>query len=333
MKKLNVAIIMGGISSEREVSLASGRNVFRVLKSSKKYFPISIEIEKNGKWVSGKNKVFLNPKSLKVGDQKVNVCFIALHGPYGEDGTIQGLLEMFKIPYTGSGVLASALGIDKLASKRIFKASGLPIAKFKEVYFDKYIKSPEKIIASIIRLFGNVFVIKPKTQGSSIGVSIIRLRSRLKGENQVKKALKEAFKYDEVILIEEYIKGREIQVGILGNKNLIALPPIKIISKRNFFDYQAKYDSDLAEEIVPAKIDEKETFLVQNLALGAYKSLGCKGFARVDMFLNTRGKVLVSEVNTIPGLTKNSLFPKEAKAAGIEFLELAEKIIDLALEK
>lgn len=337
MRKVNVAVLMGGKSAEHEISLSSGREVVRNL-DSKKYNVLPIVIAKDGiNWQIGNRKQFLSgsPAGVKlqtsnskfrnldrsdhasiIRKNKVDVVFIALHGPNGEDGTIQGFLELLGIPYTGSGILASALGMDKIYSRRLFVQAGLNVSKY--LVFSKN-DSPNKVFNK----FKLPVFVKPSNQGSSVGVSKVVKKSDLK------KALRLAFDYSDLVMVEEYIKGREITVPILGNDNPTALPIVEIISKTGFFDYKAKYDEKLCDEIVPARIGRRLTAEAQKAAILAYKTLNCRGFGRVDMIIKD-GKIYVLEVNTIPGLTPVSLFPKSVASAGISYPKLLDKIISFA---
>jgi D-alanine-D-alanine ligase len=332
MAKLNVAVLMGGRSSEREVSLASGKNVAQFLDSAK-YYAIPVEITEDGNWVAWdmsykrQYPVRLEPANFTAADKKVDVVFIALHGKLGEDGTVQGFLEMMGVPYTGSGVLASALAMNKLLSKKIFIQEKIPTNEFVEVDFLSWSNKAPQILSRIIHKLGRPVVVKPSCEGSSVGVSIAYT------DEQIAKALDKAFSYGENVLAERHLKAREIQCGIVGNKKPFALPLIEIISKKEFFDYEAKYTPELAEEIVPAPISEEERKRVQDISLKAYRAFGCRGFARVDTFLQEDGQIFVSEINTIPGLTASSLFPKEAEAGGIKFPKLLSILIELALEE
>lgn len=329
--KPRVAVLMGGQSAEREVSLDSGRNVAEALET--KGFEVDrIEITSEGLWIGrdknmrGSGQVNLISGHFTVEGRKVEVVFIALHGELGEDGTAQGLFEILGVPYTGSGVLASALALNKLLSKRIFRQVGVPTVEFMALKKSDWGKDPKEREKEMIQKWGLPVVVKPVAQGSSVGVSIVR------EEDQLREALEKSFGYGDIILIERHLQAREIQCGVLGNKNPVPLPLVEIVSKKEFFDYEAKYTPSLAEEIVPAPVKETEAEKVKELSLRAYEALGCRGFARVDNFLTEEGQVFVSEVNTIPGLTAVSLFPKEAQAAGIEFPELVAKIVELALE-
>jgi|Deesub1362A_J573_1020465.scaffolds.fasta_scaffold00446_15 D-alanine-D-alanine ligase len=311
MNYKRIVVLAGGPSSEREVSLESGKEVLKALIS------LGYEAE-----LLDLDNFFVE----KIKEKKPDIVFIALHGKPGEDGTVQGILEVLEIPYTGSGVLASALAINKLFTKKIFISSNLPVLPFLCFSREEWKSSSEEVLEKAKTSLGTPLVVKPVSQGSSVGVSIVE------EENLLPESIEIALKYDEMFILEKFVKGREIQVGVLGNEDPFPLPPIEIRSKKKFFDYEAKYTPGLAEEITPAPIDEKKTERAQKLALKAYKALGCEGFARVDMFL-VGERFYLSEVNTIPGLTANSLLPKEARAAGIDFPQLVEKILDFAWEK
>jgi len=261
-------------------------------------------------------------------NKKIDVVFIALHGRGGEDGTIQGMLELLNVPYTGSGVLGSAMAMDKEITKRLFDKEGIPTPKWfvfrkdeaKEKDFSK------KAIKQIKKQFGFPAVVKPFNSGSSVDVFIV------KNEKEFLSAVKKIIEQFESIIVEKYQKGIEITVGVLGNKNPIALPVVGIYPKKEFFDYQAKYNPEFCREIAPAPIPAWVTKKVQEMALKSYSLLKCRGFSRIDMILDKK-KIFVLEANTIPGLTPVSLLPKVAAAAGISFSRLVEIIIKLALEK
>ncbi len=308
MSKLKVAVLCGGPSPEHEISLSSGENVFKALDRIK--FEPELII-----WTKEEN-----PPVAAERFNRFDLVFITMHGPFGEDGTVQAFLDFLEVPYTGSGVAASRLGMDKVASKLLFQSAKIPTPDYRVV-------SEARPRFGVLETVGLPCVVKPSAQGSSLGVSIVRRKE------DFKRALAEAVKFDGRALVERYIGGREINCGILGNRNPVPLPLIEIVPKREFFDYRAKYDPSSAEETTPALLSEGKTGEMKRLALKAYQLLGCRGFARVDMFLGEGGEIFVSEVNTIPGLTKNSLFPKEAEAAGIGFPELLEMIIEAALEK
>lgn len=317
-KQLNIAVLRGGVSAEREVSLNSAREVIKALKNlGYKYF-------------------VYDPKtdlSKLIKDRgKIDVVLPILHGTMGEDGAIQGFLELLNLPYAFSDVSASVLGINKFFQHQLFEKNKIPIPKYQMV---REISDRLKFLPP--------FVAKPNTQGSSVGVTVVRYKK------DIKKALNLAFRYDKEVLVEEYIKGLEITVGVLGKgDNAKALPVVEIVPKKEFFDYQAKYDGT-TEEIVPARIPTPLARRAQNYALKVHKLLGCSGVTRVDMILQASSylsgpdpasrdklqasKIYVLEINTIPGLTRESLIPKAARAAGISFEELIQKIIDIVLKK
>jgi len=303
-----IGVLMGGPSTEREISLKSGKAVYEALKQSGlQVIPIDIKtdsIEENIRLIES---------------CKIDCAFLALHGRFGEDGQIQEILEIIKIPYTGSGVLASRLAMDKVASRKIFQANGLNVPKYKIVEKASYTLDWE--VNNNLKL---PLVIKPATHGSSIGLSIIDKQEDLD------KAVSLAFAFDERIIIEEYVEGREVTVGILKEQ---PLPVIEIIPKRRFFDYEAKYTPGMTDYEVPAKLEESIAREVKKAALSAHKLLGCSGCSRADMILSKDNLPFVLEVNTIPGLTNISLLPRAAKTQGIEFNELCLKLIKLAYEK
>ena len=305
---IKVAILMGGISNEREVSFSTGKTVAKYLDSSK-----------------FDSKLYDTKKDLlklfsDISKNKIDVCFIALHGKGGEDGSIQGILELLGVAYTGPGIMASAISMDKIISKRLFMQEKILTPKF------VVIKNKKIDFKQIRDKIGLPCVIKPSNSGSSVGVSII------KKEKEIKKGIKMALKENDKVIIEEYIQGKEITVGVLGNKTPRALSIVEIIPKTKFFDYQAKYNPKFCDEIAPARISVDLTKKAQELALKVYKLLDCKGFSRIDMILKGK-KIYVLENNTIPGLTPNSLLPKAAKADNISFSKLLEKIINFGLEK
>lgn len=337
MRKTNIAVLMGGKSAEREISLMSAAQVVKNL-DPQKYNVLPIEIAKDGiSWqLKDKNQFLLDssgqpPKTqgdgqkIAISDQKsaalikgsnIDVVFIALHGTYGEDGAVQGFLELLDIPYTGSGVLASALGMDKIYSRKIFTQAGLTVPK--TVVYKKRQKIPDLKSQIAYPVF-----VKPASQGSSVGTS------KAKNRKELEKSIAEALLYDDTVLIEEFIKGVEITGGILGQT---PLPLVEIVPKKDFFDFEAKYDANLTDEIVPARINKSLTKKAQQTALEAFNLLGCSGFGRVDMIVKG-DKIYVLEVNTIPGLTPVSLMPKAAKAAGIAYPQLLDKIISSSLNK
>lgn len=298
MKSKKIGVLFGGLSAEREVSLKSGAAVQQALVAQG-YNAISIDVGHDLAEV------------LK--QEAIEVAFIALHGRYGEDGCVQGLLELLQIPYSGSGVLASALAMHKLYSKQIFAASGILTAPFR-----CYRRGENVILADLP--FGLPLVVKPVQEGSSVGVSIV------KEERQLTKALELAFRYDEEILVEKYIKGQEVQVGILDNTPIGA---IEIVPKNEFYDFEAKYTDGMAEHLFPARLEPALYEKVQKIGLATHRALGCKGYSRVDFLVTSAGECFVLEVNTLPGMTALSLFPEiAAKGAGISFEALVSRIIE-----
>ncbi len=308
-KKLGkVGVLMGGPSSEREISLKSGRAVLENL--GKLGLDVAAIDIRTGRYED-------NARLLR--SHAIDCAFVALHGKFGEDGGIQEILESLKIPYTGSGVSASRLAMDKIASRKIFQIYGLSVPRYEilnKLFYNKNRHKRHK--------FSFPLVVKPAANGSSIGLSIVEEPALLD------KAIKLSFDYDDNIIIEEYIKGRELTVAILDDK---VLPVIEIVPKRKFFDYQAKYKYGLTQYLVPAPLSQALKKKVQLCALKAHRLLGCFGCSRVDIILDDKSRVYVLEVNTIPGLTQTSLLPKAASKAGIDFAQLVLKLVGLAYEK
>lgn len=322
MKRLKVTVLMGGKSAEREVSLSSGKMVLEALRS-RGHDAYPIEITTEGLWLNpelARQSPLSCATSLAAAiEQGTDIVFIALHGPMGEDGTVQGLLEIMGIPYTGSGVLASALGMDKKRSRILFAAQGLRVPPFFAIEHDSRAN-----VTPMVEQLGLPVVIKPNNYGSSLGVSIVRQ------ENDLNEALERAFSYSEQILIEKYLRGTEITVPLLGNHKAQALPVVEIVPPGQFFDYQAKYDGS-TQEICPARIESSLFKEAQSIALAAFSILGCRGFARADMIIAGR-EIYLLEMNTIPGLTYQSLVPKAARVMGMEFPDFIERILQLGLE-
>ena len=308
MNKKTVALLSGGISSEREVSLNSGNQVFDALDKDKYQV------------------VRYDPKTdiarLVADAGAIDVALVILHGPYGEDGTVQGLLDLLGIPYQGAGVLGSAAAMNKLAAKRLYAQCGLPQPSY-VVVEDKSGFDPEACLAAI----GLPLVVKPVAAGSRVGMTIVRDAAALKP------AVEAAFEFDRQVLVEAFIDGVEVTGGVIGNDSVEALPLIEIIpgEGHEFFDYAAKYTPGATEEICPARIDEAMTEKAQRYAVQAHKALFCRGYSRTDMILKD-GELYVLETNTIPGMTQTSLFPQAAAAAGLDFTRLLDRLIELALE-
>jgi D-alanine-D-alanine ligase len=300
-----VGVLMGGPSSEREISLKSGQAVFSALgETGVEVVAIDITTDSPQE----------NSKLLKL--HNLDCAFIALHGRFGEDGTIQEILEELNIPFTGSGVSASKLAMDKIGSLGIFAQSGLCVPKSQ--FLEKSAYERSKFFSRQIEL---PVVVKPANHGSSIGLSLIE------NEQQLPNAIELAFKFDEHIIIQEYISGRELTVGILDQ---LALPVIEIISHNKFFDFQAKYQDSLTQYIIPAVLDGQWALKIRQEALRAHKLLGCYGCSRADFILTKDGCPYILEVNTIPGMTATSLLPKAAKIVGIDFSQLCLKLLELA---
>lgn len=298
-KSIKIGVLMGGLSAERGVSLNSGAAVHRALLA-RGYNAVAIDVGRD--------------LALQLKELQVEVAFICLHGRYGEDGTVQGLLELMSIPYTGSGVLASALAMDKVFSKKIFAACGLKIAPYVVV------KRGDTVTAGSLP-FPLPVVVKPSREGSSVGVSIV------KSVEALAPALDEAFRYDGEVLVEQYVKGREIQVGILDDKGIGV---IEIIPRKEFYDYEAKYTDGMATHIMPAPMPDEQYDGLMALGEQAHRSLGCSGYSRVDFILAEDNSAFLLEVNTLPGMTSLSLLPEIAQHAGICFEELVESILALA---
>lgn len=342
MKKVKVAVLMGGKTPEHEISLISGREVVRNLNHAR-YRVLPVVISRTGAvWklvfpqrllslpdplkLKGKGKdlvVSLRKEIQGVEEltkEKPDVVFIAMHGPFGEDGTVQGMLETAGLPYTGSRVLASALGMDKVMFRKVMLNAKIPSPKYVVLH------KGEKLTKIYENLGKPPYFVKPSAQGSSVGASIVKRKKDLR------KALSCAFGYGNVVLVEEYIKGIEVTCPIVGNEEPVALPVIEIVPKNEFFDYESKYTESGTQEIVPARISKTLTKKVQDISIKVYTEIGCRGFSRVDFILRNEKSPVVLEINTIPGLTPMSLVPKAAKAAGISYPELLDRIIHYALK-
>ena len=304
-----IGVLMGGPSSEREISLKSGQAVFESLKI-RDLDAVAVDIQTDN-W----------QENLRlIQDINIDIAFIALHGRFGEDGQIQTLLEQLNIPYTGSDSVASGLAMDKVASRAIFVKEGLPAPNYVVLS-----EGSDRNLYSIITADLNPpFVVKPAAEGSSIGLSIVSSRTELE------KAVDIAFSFQQSIIVEEYIPGREITVGILDDS---VLPVVEIIPQNRFYDYEAKYTPGMSDYVVPANLDPGITHRCQSIAQSAHRLLGCFGFSRVDLRLRHDNIPFVLEVNSIPGLTKTSLLPKAAKAAGIDFTQLCVRILDSAYKR
>ena len=339
-KKTRVGVIFGGRSGEHEVSLRSAESVIRALDPSK-YEVVPIAITQEGRWLSSKNSMALlsageaiqqalaGEESMAIspeprGNGPVDVLFPIVHGTYGEDGTIQGLLELAGVPYVGAGVLGSAVGMDKDVMKRLLREAGLPVGDFWAIRArdkDRFVREAGDTLPY------PVFV-KPANLGSSVGIT------KAHNIGELPAALTLAAEFDRKIVIEKGIDAREIEISVLGNDDLQASVPGEIIPAREFYDYHAKYVSDDSRLLIPAPLDANQTQQAQDLAMRAFRALECSGMARVDLFLEKpTGKFFVNEINTLPGFTSISMYPKLWEASGLSYSALVDRLIELAVER
>lgn len=352
MRKLRVAIVFGGRSAEHEVSLQSARNVIESL-DKERYEPVLIGIDKDGRWFLNENSIQLldagDPKLIRLSGSRdeiallpngsgsklinlsenasiggIDVIFPVLHGPYGEDGTIQGLAKLANLPCVGAGILGSSVGMDKDVMKRLLRDAGLPIGKFVTLTATNRGKYSYD---QLTHQLGNILFVKPANLGSSVGISKVR------NAQEYEKALELAFSYDLKVVVEEEIKGREIECAILGNENPKASIPGEVIPHTDFYSYEAKYlDEHGAGLEIPAKLQEHLVKKVQEVAIDTYKALECLGLARVDVFLTPDEKIIVNEINTIPGFTRISMYPKLWEFSGISYTDLVDQLIQFAID-
>ncbi len=348
-KKIRVAILFGGKSAEHDVSLRSAKNVIEAMDKNK-YETVLIGIDKMGKWLPTNISALLlegkvpvdqsNTESVSLVPQEngrivntdgsmigstVDVVFPILHGPFGEDGTVQGLLKLANVPFVGAGVLGSAVGMDKDVMKRLLRDADIPVANF--LVYKKY---QRKNIAfkDIQKELGLPFFIKPANLGSSVGIS------KVHNEDEFEQAVAMAFNFDNKIIIEEFIEGREIECSVLGNEEPKVSIPGEIVPQHEFYSYDAKYiDEHGATLKIPAELSEKLVKEIQSIALKAFDILCCEGMARVDLFLTKDGKIFINEINTIPGFTSISMYPKLWEESGITYSELIDTLIQLAIER
>ncbi len=348
-KKLTVAILFGGKSAEHEISLISARNIVEAMDKNK-YEVVAIGIDKQGRWhldesahlLLGKSATKVeyrdakNAAAIMPGDSAtpmvrptgaglgaIDVVFPILHGPFGEDGTVQGLLKLANLPFVGASVLGSAVGMDKDVMKRLLRDAKIPIGNF--LAFNR----SEKIsFAKVKKALGMPLFVKPANLGSSVGIS------KVIKAGEFAAAVKEAFRYDNKIVIEEFIKGREIECSVLGNDQPIASLPGEIVVNRDFYSYDAKYVDDKGARLeIPARLPKATIRKVRDMALRAYKALNCEGMGRIDFFVRADGQVVVNEINTIPGFTKISMYPKMWEASGITYSQLIDRLIQLAIHR
>lgn len=352
MAKKRIAVIFGGKTAEHEISLISAKNVMDAL-DKEKYDVIPIGITKEGRWLNTRSSNFLlntdNPEIVTLNKENtenvalisqdqstdivniengsdigsVDVAFPVLHGTNGEDGTMQGLLKLANVPFVGASVLGSAVGMDKDVMKRLLRDAGIPISKFLTFGLNDKIEFSE-----VEQELGLPVFIKPANSGSSVGIN------KAHGKEEFDKFVDEAFKFDSKIVVEEMIKAREIEVAVLGNENPTASLPGEVIPHHEFYDYSAKYlDENGSSFEIPVKLPEDQIELIQKTAVKAFKALSCEGMARVDGFLTPDGKFIINEINTIPGFTKISMYPKLWEVSGLPYSKLLDKLIDLAIER
>ncbi len=335
-----IAIIFGGQSPEHEISVLSARNVVAAL-DDKLWTAIPLAVATDGQWLTethsasilSSHKKTVENNGVPLIESGLNIlknctaAFPLIHGKTGEDGTLQGLLEMANIAYAGSGVSASILGMDKSLSKAIWQAAGLPITRMIVLKKESIPGSESAISTRISNEIGYPCYVKPSRGGSSIGIS------RVQSEEQLHQAIALASQWDNKILIEEFVDGQEIECAIIGNENPKAASCLgEVSSPNNFYDYDSKYSPNSTTQIyIPARISENIAGKLRDLAVNAYTSIGCEGFARVDFFVNKQEQIVLSEINTIPGFTKNSLFPRLWEASGLSYSTMLTQILELAL--
>ena len=347
-KILRVGVLFGGRSGEHEVSLASAASVIRGLDPDK-YEPVPIGITKDGHWLVGEGAVKMLPDVLRVGRrvmltadpteaalvpldrgagaQRLDVIFPVMHGTFGEDGTIQGMLELAGIPYVGAGVLGSAVAMDKDVAKRLLKSVGIPVVPWVSVYRLRWEKEPAAVQEEIEKEFEYPMFVKPATLGSSVGMT------KVHGPEELAPAINLACEFAMKVLVEKAVTAREIEVAVLGNHEPRASVPGEIVPHREFYDYTAKYLEDGTQLLIPAELRPPQVERIQSMAVEAFRALELSGMARVDFFLDKKtGKLYLNEANTIPGFTSISMYPKMWEASGIPFRELIDKLIELAFE-
>ena len=347
-KRLRVGVLFGGRSGEHEVSLASAASVIRGLDPDK-YEPVPIGITKEGHWLVGAGAQKMLPEVLRGGQrvmmtadptdaalvrldgsgggQRLDVVFPVMHGTYGEDGTIQGLLDLAGLPFVGAGVLGSAIAMDKDVTKRLLQAAKIPVVPWIAVQRSDWERDPRTVQRDIEKKFKYPLFVKPATLGSSVGMTKVHSREELAP------ALNLAAEFALKILVERAMVAREIEVSVLGNKEPQASVPGEIVPHREFYDYAAKYLEEGSQIVIPAKLTSAQVKKFQSLSIAAFKALELAGMARVDFFLERKGgKIFLNEVNTIPGFTSISMYPKMWEASGVPFRELIDRLISLALE-
>lgn len=352
MTRLRLGIIFGGRSGEHEVSLASAASVIHAIDRAR-FEPVPIGIAKDGRWLAGGDPLRVlaeaagtalpipprtaesiepltevaPPGGFPPGlSARLDVVFPLIHGPFGEDGTLQGLLELADLPYIGAGVLASALGMDKVLQKAVFRARGLPVVPHLVVLRCRWEQDRQAVKAEVAQRVGFPCFVKPGNLGSSVGVS------KVKAPLDLAPALDEAGRYDRKLLVEQAVVGREIEVSVLGNDNPEASVPGEVIPEREWYDYEAKYTPGLTRFLIPAPLTSAQTGQVRQMAVEAFQAIDGAGMARVDFFL-TADRFVLNEINTIPGFTATSAYPRLWEAAGLPYPALIDRLVQLALER
>ena len=353
-KRIRVGVIFGGRSGEHEVSLRSARSVIEAMDPAR-YKIVPIGITKEGRWLASSDATLLLPEAVvATGDREValfgdptrgelvrldagpddapgpalDVIFPVLHGTFGEDGTIQGLMELASVPYVGSGVLGSAAGMDKVAMKRLFRDAGLPIVPYVDFLRSQWDAKRDEILDRVEAALAYPVFAKPANLGSSVGISKATDRASLAA------AIDEAAKFDRKLVVEQGVDAREIEVAVLGNDEPEASLPGEIIPHADFYDYETKYLADTAEYAIPANLDAGQTARIQSLAVRAFQAVDAAGLARVDFFvLKDSGEIILNEINTMPGFTQISMYPKLWGASGLPYRELIDRLIELAFER
>jgi D-alanine-D-alanine ligase len=347
-KRLRVGVLFGGRSGEHEVSLISAASVIQAL-DPQKYEAVPIGITKQGQWLAGTAAHKMLPDILRSGERvmlsadpnvaalvsvgnsrnealRVDVVFPVLHGTYGEDGTVQGLLDLAGLPFVGSGVLGSAVGMDKDLQKRLFLQAKLPVGDFVAIQRAAWETSRSRVLSALRKKFRFPVFVKPATLGSSVGMT------KAHDAKELASAMDLAAQFAQKILVEKAIRGREIEVSVLGNEDPEASVPGEIVPHREFYDYAAKYLEEGTRLLIPAKLNRAQVKRFQESAVRAFRSLECLGMARVDFFLEHRtGRILLNEINTIPGFTSISMYPKLWEASGLSYRNLLDRLIELAL--
>lgn len=365
MTRLRVGIFAGGRSAEHEVSVSSADSVLRAI-DRERFEPYLVYIDREGRWhLPAGPAPILDQRPLAellgaatpaeqtsrlrqrmdlpvpIGDERdelapravlrslaeaIDVAFLVLHGPFGEDGTLQGFLEMARVPYTGAGVMASAVAMDKVVFKDLMRGQGLPVVEYTWFRRGAWRQAPERVLREVAERIGDRSLVKPARLGSSVGMSLVH------GPDELPAALDEAFRYDSKVIVEAYVpNARELECGVLGNDDPIVFEPGEVVSHHEWYDYEAKYVPGLADVLPRAAVTPALAAEVKELALAAYRAVDCAGLARVD-FLAPPGAVYLSEMNTLPGFTATSMYPKQAELAGLAFPDLIGRLIELGLE-